>query len=191
MDMRDIGARIQRRREYLSRVGAGYTREEIAAKLSVTVTIYAHFEQGRREIGAIDLIRLGELLHCKISYFFGQDTATPALIDLSSGEPRAVCRDLSQQLATRADAEEIKQRLDILVRSLNVVNPVEPPSREPCHCAEFPPDLEMLFSLQSRVYNTLASNRARARYIESLRTQAEMTLVMLEQSLDEETLLAS
>ncbi len=191
MDMRDIGARIQRRREYLVRMGTGYTREEIAAKLGVTVIAYAHFEQGRREIGAIDLIRLGELLHCKISYFFGQDTATAALIDLTSGDLQAIRRNPAQQLATRADAEEIKQRLDALIRAVNVATP-EPPSHTPCRCAEQPPELEMLFSLQSRVYAALSSNRARARYIESLRSQAETTLVMLDQRVeDEETLLAS
>jgi transcriptional regulator with XRE-family HTH domain len=186
MDMRDIGARIQRRREYLSRVGAGYTREEVAAKLGMTGAAYAHFEQGRREVGAVDLMHLGEILHCRIAYFFGQDAAPSSLIDLASGEPVAVRHNPSQQLATRADAEEIKQRLDLLLRSVSGIMPAEPPARDPCRCAELPPELEIILNLQSRIYATLPSARARTRYIESLRSQAETTLVMLDEQMEEE-----
>ncbi len=188
MDMRDIGARIKRRREYLSTIGKGYSPDEVAARLGLIRMAYTHFEEGRREIGALDLVKLGELLHCKIAYFFGQDKGPASLIDLSNGHHTALKPDTCHQPATKADIEQLQQQLTALTQALQPAPPAKPEPSCSCHCGccqeEVPLALQTIYAIQARVYEGLPPGKAREQYAESLRVQAEAALALLEHHLD-------
>jgi transcriptional regulator with XRE-family HTH domain len=189
MDMREIGARIKQRREYLSRTGPGYSCEEVAAKLGLTRMAYCHFEEGRREIGALDLVKLGETLHCKMAYFFSQDKGPASLIDLSTGSLAGLHSDRSRQMATRSDIDQVVHRLEALMQILLPDKTAAPEAREPAlpsGCQQMVSlELQTVSNVQARVYHRLRASQAREQYIESLRLQAEAALALLEQPLDE------
>jgi transcriptional regulator with XRE-family HTH domain len=65
--MQQIGAAIKQRREYLR-----LSQQDIAERMQMGRSTYAHYETGYASIAVADLERLARILRVPISYFFGE-----------------------------------------------------------------------------------------------------------------------
>ncbi len=100
-----LGERIKARREYL-----GLTQQEVADALSLNRVTYAQYEQGRNEIAATDLPRLGEVLRVSPSYFLGEIEAAEVQEDeflkFYQGRPQPQKEQARRVLRALFDAQD-------------------------------------------------------------------------------------
>jgi transcriptional regulator with XRE-family HTH domain len=71
-----IGANLQ-----LYRSSRGLTQKEVADEIGVSRSAYALWEQGIREIAAVDLVRVAAVLKYPAALLLGETTATAAADD--------------------------------------------------------------------------------------------------------------
>lgn len=68
MDLKEVGARIKARRDYL-----GMTQLEMSQKIFTSRANYARYESGEVDLNISMIERIGKALRCSMAYILGED----------------------------------------------------------------------------------------------------------------------
>ena len=111
VDLRAMGERIQTRRKQL-----GYTQEQLADRLDVSIQMVSNLERGNKAIRIDNLVRLGELLQVSTDYLLtghGSERDFASLAEKIAGLPeqdRRLIEVLADHCTAEAQSDETAEK---------------------------------------------------------------------------------